>query len=573
MVPGSTATLPAVVNVSASVSTAAAQPSPPHPSSRTRDLVAVGILVAAFALPLRGLLRSPGPPMEEGFMLVFPERVLAGAIPNRDFLYLYGPGSLWALAGVFKVFGTSLVTERLVGLLQQMAIVFGVFMLARRWGRTLAVCCGLISILFIIPTGLTALAWVGAVGLGLLAVVAGAASRASVEEQRAQRLALVAGVLVGFALLYRIDLVLATGLAILVLGWGTTRALKHRFGTGLALGLSPYAIHIALAGPATVWRGMIIDPLFKLRGGRTLPLPPPWTHFNSTSQVLVDLVKVRWPIPTLHGPAQLSLWFFLFVLAVILLALAGVWAVRRDPSSPRARVLLAVAAFSIGLSPQVFQRADATHLAWVSCVVLAFVPVAIVEVVRGRRPGWNPRTAALASGGAVLALLAFVIPNPTLRTYVSDSLQTFGIHRSAYTISHRGRVFYYGRPDDASAANRLLDAVERVSKPGDRIFVGPDDLRRTALSDAFFYYLLPQLTPATRYIEMDPGVANAKNSGLAGEIRKSDILISSSDLDYWDEPNDSRKLGSNEPNVVVQTEFCLVGTFPPHYRLFRHCHR
>jgi len=50
--------------------------------------------------------------MEEGFMLVFPEWVLHGAIPDRDFLHLYGPGSLWALAGAFKVFGVSLLTER-----------------------------------------------------------------------------------------------------------------------------------------------------------------------------------------------------------------------------------------------------------------------------------------------------------------------------------------------------------------------------------------------------------------------------------------------------------------------------
>ena len=49
-------------------------------------------------------------------MLVFPERVLQGDIPNKDFLHLYGPGSLWALAGAFKVFGVSLLTERFFGL-------------------------------------------------------------------------------------------------------------------------------------------------------------------------------------------------------------------------------------------------------------------------------------------------------------------------------------------------------------------------------------------------------------------------------------------------------------------------
>ncbi len=57
--------------------------------------------------------------LEEGFMLVFPERFLEGDLPNRDFLHLYGPGSVWALAGVFKVFGVSLWSERAVALLQQ----------------------------------------------------------------------------------------------------------------------------------------------------------------------------------------------------------------------------------------------------------------------------------------------------------------------------------------------------------------------------------------------------------------------------------------------------------------------
>ena len=28
--------------------------------------------------------------------------VLRGQIPNRDFLHLYGPGSLWVLAGIFN---------------------------------------------------------------------------------------------------------------------------------------------------------------------------------------------------------------------------------------------------------------------------------------------------------------------------------------------------------------------------------------------------------------------------------------------------------------------------------------
>src|SRR5258706_13332594 len=125
-------------------------------STRRRDAIALTLVALVFAIPLRGLLRAPGPPMEEGFMLVFPEQVLKGAIPNRDFLHLYGPGSLWALAGVFKVFGVSLLSERAEGLVQQLAIAFGIYALARRWGRVLAVAAAVTSALIIIPFGLTA---------------------------------------------------------------------------------------------------------------------------------------------------------------------------------------------------------------------------------------------------------------------------------------------------------------------------------------------------------------------------------------------------------------------------------
>src|SRR5262249_55590427 len=86
---------------------------------RRGTVVAISVILLLFLLPLRAWLRSQGPPMEEGFMLTFPQRVLRGELPNRDFLHLYGPGSVWVLAGFFKVFGDVLATERIVGLLQQ----------------------------------------------------------------------------------------------------------------------------------------------------------------------------------------------------------------------------------------------------------------------------------------------------------------------------------------------------------------------------------------------------------------------------------------------------------------------
>ena len=83
------------------------------------------------------------------------------------------------LAGVYKVFGTQLVVERLFGLLQQIGIVLAMFGLARYWGRTVALFCAVIALIIIVPPiGLTALAWDGGVALGLLGLLAALAGPA-----------------------------------------------------------------------------------------------------------------------------------------------------------------------------------------------------------------------------------------------------------------------------------------------------------------------------------------------------------------------------------------------------------
>jgi len=546
-------------------------------SPRQKDLLALLILAFFFLLPLRGLLRAQGPPMEEGFMLVFPERVLAGDVPNVDFLHLYGPGSLWVLAGVYKVFGTQLVVERLFGLLQQIALVLGIFGLARYWGRTVAVICGVISLIIIVPPiGLTALAWTGGVGLGLLGLLAALAGRRRLEQNPvvALRWALVGGIVSGFALLYRLDLVIAVGLGLLAAWWGTDTRYKIRLTIGFAIGVAGYLVHIAMAGFGKVFEGMVLQPVFDLRGGRRLPVPPPWSEFDGFLQKSGAIMPGHWPLPALPQPAQLTVWFFALLASVGFLLAVAIWDVRRDRARFQARVLLAVALFSLGMVPQAMQRADSAHLAWVSCVPFAFLPIAVLEVVRARTKSSSFRRSAFLSGAGVLVVIVLAVPQFTAWAYSDYVAQTFGRHRLVFKIEHNGRTFYYGRLEVAEAARQLLEEVPKVTKPGDRLFVGTTDLRKTPLSEAYLYYLLPELPPATRYIEMDPGVANVRGSGMAADLRSADVAILSGAWNDWSEPNDSRKLGSDASNRVLVNQFCLVGewgvhrTGDPLYQLF-----
>ena len=113
-------------------------------------------------------------------------------------------------------------------------------------------------------------------------------------------------------------------------------------------------------------------------------------------------------------------------------------------------------------------------------------------------------------------------------SYTDYTLQTFGKHRVARKIERNGRVFYYGRADVQAAATKMLAEVPKIAKPGEKLFVGTEDLRKTPYSDAWLYYLLPEYPPGTYYIEMDPGVANSKDGRLASDLAHSDIAILSS---------------------------------------------
>jgi hypothetical protein len=552
------------------------------------------VIGAVMALPLWGMVRSPGPPMEEGFMLVFPERLLEGDIPNKDFLHLYGPGSLWFIAALYRVLGVELWVERLAGLLQLVGVVSGVAFAASRWGRWAAVVAGTTTAVLIMPpTGLVALAWIGGLALAVWTVVVAVRALDPGRDDRSRKRALVGGgLLAGAALLFRPDLVVALGLPLGAMWlWGLDRTGRRQLLGGMALGVSPYLVHLALAGPGNAITGIVLEPVFDLRPGRTLPFPPVWDRLSSSLDGVLVIRDWPWlPLPHLEQPQQVFVWVWILFAVVAAVAAVGYRARRSD--SPEGWRLLALGLLCVGILPQAIQRPDTAHLAWVSAVPFGLAVPALVEWTRlraGRRAahgevgrGRWPWARAVLPLAPLLTMLV-VIPHFTIRSYADYVGQTVGYRRHAISpeeaapcmqdaslpicydaiveIENRGRSFYYGRPSVAAAAQRLVDDVDQVAEPGQRLVVGTGDLRKTAYSESYLYFLLPQLEPGTQYIEMDPGVANAEDSGLADELRHADVVILSTVYDSWDEPNTSTDLGSDEPNQVLADEYCLEESY------------
>jgi hypothetical protein len=529
--------------------------------------IIVVIASVAYLLPLRALLHAPGAAMEEGFMLVFPDRVLHGAIPNKDFLYLYGPGSLWALAAVYKVFGTNLVVERLAGLTQLVGLAVGAGMLTRWWGRSVAIAAVVLNVMFVMPSlQLIAIPWTGGVALALGALVALLQAR----HDAGGRWALVGGVLAGFAMLFRIDIGLALALGGTAALWGLARPIIKRAVIGTGIGLAPYLVHLATAGLATVWRGTLIDPMIHLRAARHLPVPPDPGRLVGVARVIAAVDR-SWPLPRLTPAQQLFVWFVLLAFLAVALVAFGIWRVRRDPSAFRPRVLLAGALFGLGMFPQAVQRADSAHLAWVSGTVVVLLPAALADAITLVRPGWRMSRVGIGAGVGVVVAVSLLFPTYTARRYVSAVQDSVRLP-TTIDITNEGRTWYVGDdPGLARSIDALLRAVERDVQPGSRVIVGNTDMRRVPYNDTFLYYLLPRYVPGTASMEFEPGLTNRRGTTLTGEMERADAFIASDRWLSWDEPNDAMKPGDPGPADVLHRDFCLKDDFGNGFELFLRC--
>ena len=527
------------------------------------SVVSLLVVIAAVALPARGLYLGTGSSMEEGFMLVFPERMLAGDVPNVDFLHLYGPGSLHLLMGWYRLFGTTLGAERTFGLLQHLGIVFGVFALCRAWGHRLATVAAVtVTLLIITPIGLSALAWEGAVALAVWTVVFGVRALHVADRERLSAFA-AAGALAGLALSFRPDLVIALGLALGVVLWRSGLQAWRPILGGAVVGAVPMWIHLAVAGIGPSWRGMFTDPVTDLRPGRELPRPPSFGKVDGALQAVVEgpADAPWWRFPALAANHQLFFWFWLVVIAAIGVCATTVVVVRRHGSTPARTALLVGSILGLGMLPQALQRPDSTHLAWGSCVSFALAPALIVELAALRRPSSTAIRRDIVAGAVMVVTFFVICPFYTYRSYLLYSRISVGDKAGGFEVHRDDRRFYFGNEALQRASQAAIDELDRSGVPGERLLVGPADLSRTIYSDVVFYFMFPEFVPATYYIEMDPGLADREGSSLADDVASADWVLLTNFWTGWYEPNASTDFGSDAPNQVVADQFCLVGNY------------
>jgi hypothetical protein len=478
--------------------------------------LAVGALVALLvALLLAPAFVAAGSEFDEGILVAFPTRVLQGDLPYRDFETFYGPAQPFVTAAAFHVFGSTLEAERALGFSFRLLVVLALFWLLLPWGRVSAFVGGILGACVAAAGGVTFDNHLAAQALGLVAL-----ALAWRTFRRNSGSLVGAGFVAGLAGLFRADLAVVTVFALVPLVLGARRRSLVLGAAAFLAALTPYAPLALAAGTSRLQR--ILDDLLATGHARRLPI----TLYGDSGRLLGGLA-----------------------VALVLLTLATATGLLRGAA--RARLLCALGLFGALQIPYALWRADAPHVAAAALVGFAALSAAAAELAPRRSVG------AWAAGGAVVLLFLGV---HYVRGGLSrnTNLALGRIH--AHAVSYAGRHFLV---DDATAARslqRAVDATARLAPRTGSLFVGPTDLRRTDANDVFIYYLLPKLAPASFYVELDPPVSK-RGSGLAQDVAHADVLLLGRRWNRQSEPNGSRRLGSNAPNLVVRRRFCRHAVF------------
>src|SRR3954447_25900553 len=155
-------------------------------------LLLAGVLIWGFTI-LRGV-----EPFDEGLTLQAARRVADGQLPYSQFLWPYGPAHPYLLAGLFKLFGTSLLWWRVLRVLVDAGVALLVFEIVRREApfRVALVSWLITACAMAQPTGANPFAPALLFTLGAMLLAARAGSRRDL---------ILAGLLCALAAAWRLD--------------------------------------------------------------------------------------------------------------------------------------------------------------------------------------------------------------------------------------------------------------------------------------------------------------------------------------------------------------------------------
>jgi hypothetical protein len=456
--------------------------------ARDRSEVRIALLFVGAAL-LSGVTMLDGvQPNDEGLMLTAAARLADGQVPYSDFWWFYPPGQPYLLAGLWELFGPSLLPWRIVRVLCDAAVAVLAYALALRGGAPLrlALAAWLAAALAMAyPSGPHPFPLTLALALGALLLF--------------ERRPLAAGALTGVAAAWRIEFAAYLGLGIVLAyalrvgaqyDWARFARDAGRFAGAAAVAAAVlYTPVVAAAGLGDSWELLVRYPLLDFGDYQSLPFPLDYDGPLNTgslggflSDSAENLLLFYLPLALVAG------------LAGALLALALGFRRERWPQA-------ASAVFAVGMAHYLVVRPDLFHTAPLAVMVAVLAAWAIAQ----RGTGLERSARAIAGlAGAVLAAaaLAYAVVEGLDRRWLE--LRT-DYAELRLPPADGARI----REPARTPLERAVRHVRGRVPPGEPIYVATRRSDRVTSGHPLFYVLADRANP-TRYDIQAPGVVTSE---------------------------------------------------------------
>jgi hypothetical protein len=441
-------------------------------------------------------------PNDEGLMLQAAARIAGGEVPYKDFWWFYPPGQPYLLAGLWKLFGPSLLTWRILRVLTNGAVALIAYRLARRQaGAGLAlVAWGIATVAMAVPTGPHPYPIALALALAALLVL--------------DRSPVLAGVLLGACAAWRIEfagyltLGALCGYAIRA-GAGRLRAALELLAAAAVTAALLFGPVVIAAGLGRSWDLLIRYPVEDFGKYQSLPFP---LHFGGS----IDLSSASTARDTLSA-------FLTFYLPLVLVVGLAACIVALLLSAGRAQWQhFALAVFGVGMVHYLITRPDPFHTGPLA-VTLGVLAAWTLALVRRPRPG--PLLARLEAvrrlaplrlvpAAAVCLVLAWIVIDGVQRTERQVEVHTVRVSLDVadgvrqlprYTCSLPGAPVQVCTLSDLEHAVRYV----RSHVPSGRPIYVATERSDLVTSGAPILYVLAERRSATPYDIAAPGVVTS----------------------------------------------------------------
>jgi hypothetical protein len=539
--------------------------------SRQSFVQLVIVFLISYCLLFLGMPRRPGL-YDEGIVLTGAMRVAAGQIPHRDFYFIYGPAEVYILAGLFKIFGPSLLAERLFDLLIKALVVTTVYAIALgHCRRSIALLVSVVTALWLFGLNefglaLTPVSLLNLIGSALILPAFG--GRVSIRRM------LAAGAVSGMASLFRYD----TGVALLGIHACVvaiaiclrTKGLPSRL-RAFATTFWPYLVgfavlivvpalyYLSIAPLAPLLQDIVLFPRKYYFRGRNLPFPGlPWRELENLGvylplaiaalslYALIDRrsLTAGTGAASVEGLTEERRWHgFLVTFGLLLVGMYLKGVVRVAPIQMYLAIVPSLLMIAVLFQHQsAFSRAIRISigcLMWLSLIAAAWSALHLI------------RLESLAHYSVAQRILPFA-------RYTSSGTPAEWC-KTANPLT-TGLCFL---PEDDRI--RAIEFISSHTLPGQSLYSGLRKHDRAFANDNLFYFATQRL-PATRWSHFDPDLQSRYEiqTQMVRELQQNapPYIALDSEFDSVREPNDSSKSsGVTLLDDYIQQEYQPSETF------------